>query len=179
MRWILVSSLGLACVSCLAVRAHAQAPSSTASFERWEISLDGQVGFPTGFVKVTETNSPGTKLNLRGDLGIDVSEAVEASAAFHLTPRDAIRASFLYYFLEGSTTIDRPFTYNGEPFEPGRVHSNLDFSRLSLSYERRLMDFGDRASLTGSIGLTYVSLDAVVHGNHEDFYRQELPVPIA
>src|SRR5215470_680298 len=183
MRWILVSVLGLACLTGLTARTHAEAPADSGQpatenrepLKRWEVSLDGRVGFPTGYIKVSETNAPGTKLNLRNDLGLDVSEAGGGSAAFHFTSRDAVRVSALYYFLSGSSTIDRPFTYNSQPFEAGHVHSKLDYYRLSLSYERRLLDFADGASLTGSVGVTYVNLDAVVHGNAEDFYRQELP----
>lgn len=137
--------------------------------------MDGRIGAPTGYVKVSETPTSGTRLNLRRDLGITMSEALEANAAFRLAPRDAIRATFLYDFLDGNTTIHRPFNYNGTTFDPGRVASNLDFYRLSLSYDRRLLSVGANGTLTGSLGLTYVSLDAVVHGNHEDFYRQAHP----
>lgn len=170
----------LAWMACLPVAARAQTPVAgpTTSFSRWEVSLDGRVGAPGGTVKVTEATSPGTRLNLRSDLGITVSEAVEAGVAFFVTPRDAIRATLLNYFLDGSATIDRPFNYNGPTFPAGHVSSTLDYWRFSLGYERQLLALGAGGRLAGSLGLTYVSLDAVVHGNHEDFFRQELPVPI-
>src|SRR5207248_3777311 len=86
----------------------AQAPmilqqSATAPAPRWEVSLEGRVGFPTGYIRVSETVTHGTRLRL-SDLGLDVSEAVEAGVAFWLTPRDAVRATYLYYFLRGSAS---------------------------------------------------------------------------
>jgi hypothetical protein len=143
-----------------------------------DISLDGRVGAPTGAVRVGETPVRGAQLRLHSDLGIDVSEAVEASLGYHFTPRDAVRFSYLQYFLEGSSTINRPVIYNGPVYGPGRFDSSLDFYRLSLDYERALFMLANGGRLTGSAGLTYVQLDAVAHSNHEDFYRQELPVPI-
>src|SRR2546425_10395498 len=59
---------------------------------RWEVSLDGRLGVPSGYLRVGEAPLRGTRLRLHQDLGIDVSEALEASLAFHLTPRDALRA---------------------------------------------------------------------------------------
>ncbi len=144
----------------------------------WEITLDGQVGIPGGHLQVGENNVPGTQLHLHQDLGIGPSEAVAGSVAYHFTPRDALRASALHFFLDGSATTSRPITYNGEPFAAGHVHSTLDFTRLSLAYERLLVPIGAQGQLIGSAGLTFVYLDAIVRGNHEDFYRQELPVPI-
>jgi hypothetical protein len=87
---------------------------NTAFEDRWELFLSGRLGFPTGTLRVGEfptgpaklggVGTPGTLLRL-DTLGVDTSEVVEGGARFHFTPRDAVRASFLYYFLEGSTTI--------------------------------------------------------------------------
>jgi len=180
---MICGSIMLAGLLAFPFQSHAQVPATDPSTpllsSRWEVSVDGRVGAPSGYVKVGEVDSHGTRLRLRGDLGIDVSEAVEGNLALRLTPRDTIRGTLLYYFLDGSTTINRPITYNGPTFPPGHLSSNLDFYRLSLSYDRQFVTVPGGGVLTGSIGLTYVSLDAVVHGNHEDFYRQELPVPIA
>ena len=154
---------------------YAQSPAAPA---RWELSLDGQVGVPTGSLQVRETTVVGTRLRLRGDLGVETSEALEASAAYHITPSDAVRATVLHYFLRGSSTVDHPVAYNGEILGPGRLKSNLDFSRFSLAYERRLFGPADGTSLIGSAGLTFVSLETKVHRNPENFTRQELPVPI-
>lgn len=68
------------------------------------------------------------------------------------------------------------------------------FSRISLAYERTLLSRPSGEHVIGSVGLTYVSLDPTLTGNSpqqpgssgkthgksnsEDFYRQELPVPI-
>jgi hypothetical protein len=133
-------------------------------------------------------------LRLR-DLGIGVSGTLEASAAFHVTLRDVVRASYLYYFLRGGTTLSGPsVVFNGQEFTAGSLDTNADFYRLSLAYERTLLSRPSGEQLIGSVGLTYVNLDPTLtgsaptqsgssgevrgHSNSEDFYRQELPVPI-
>jgi len=159
-----------------AAAAHAQPVSAPSS--HWEISLDGRVGVPAGSLQVMETTVVGTRLRLRKDLGIEMSEALEASVAYRITPWDAVRVTALHYFLDGSSTVNRPVAYNGEILGPGRLDSNLDFSRFSLDYERLLFQAPDGLKLTGSLGLTYVSLETTVNRNPENFTRQELPVPI-
>jgi hypothetical protein len=148
---------------------------------RWEVSLDGRVGIPRGYVKVGENEINGTKLRLHDNLSIDISGALEVGAAFHFTPRDAIRGTFLYYFLDGGTNVPQTIAYNGDTFGPGHVDTNTDFYRVSLDYERELLH-RSQLVLTGSAGLTFVHLQVTLHGqgkgSPEDFYRQELPVPI-
>lgn len=198
--WMVVAGAGLAimitALSPVAVNAQAtrpdvpaagdltgtaRGPDSFAQDSRWELSLAGFVGRPSGYIRVGENALRGTRLRLHEDLGIDVSEAVEGSAAFHFTRRDAVRATYVYYFLDGRGLLDRSIVYNGEEFtSPGHVTTNADFYRLSLAYER-LVDVPG-GSLTGSLGLGYVHMNPTLtaHGrsNSEDFYRQELPVPI-
>lgn len=175
--------------------------SNAALVGPWEFTFDGRIGVPTGRLQVGEfpTGSaprgegrPGTLLRLR-DLGIDVSGTVEATAAFHFTPRDAVRASYLYYFLRGSTTVTgASVVFNGQEFTAGALDTNADFYRISLAYERTLLSRPSGEQLIGSVGLTYVNLNPTLTGssppgssgeahgpsNSEDFYRQELPVPI-
>jgi hypothetical protein len=50
-----------------------------------------------------------------------VSEAPEASAAFHLTPPSALRFTYLYYFLHGRTTLHESLLHNGPEFTPGSL----------------------------------------------------------
>src|SRR5437773_8249253 len=158
---------------------------------RWEVTLDGRIGFPRGRLKVGEFptgsnttgggGTPGTLLRLH-TLGIDVSEALEGAVAFYVTPRDAVRASYLYYFLDGSSTPRVSVVYNGQEFAPGPLRTNADFSRFSLAYERTLLGRPARARLIGSAGLTYVNLSPTLTGhgqsNSEDVYRHDLPAPL-
>src|SRR5258706_9284632 len=51
---------------------------------RWEISVGGQVGAPRGFVKVGEFDRSGTKLGLKGDLGVDTYEDAQLGVAWHI-----------------------------------------------------------------------------------------------
>ena len=186
MRRMIGTMLALVLTTCLPARSDAQ-PATTAQESpvtpapRWEVSLEGRVGFPTGYIRVSETVTHGTRLRL-SDLGLDVSEAVEAGVAFWLTPRDAVRATYLYYVLRGSTTLDRAILYDGREYSPGHVDTNADFWRASLAYDRVLASVLDHGRLIGSAGLTYVHFNPGLtqHGKTkaEDFYLQEMPVPI-
>jgi hypothetical protein len=149
--------------------------------DRWELSLETRIGLPQGSLRVGERSLPVSHLRLHEDLGVDVSEAIEGSVAFHFTERDAIRLKALYYFLDGGSLFQLPIGYNGDTFGPGHVHVNADFYRLGLMYER-LLSTANALFVTGSAGLTYVHLNPTLsshgHSNSEDFYLQELPVPI-
>ena len=186
MRRMIGTMLALVLTTCLPARSDAQ-PATTAQESpvtpapRWEVSLEGRVGFPTGYIRVSETVTHGTRLRL-SDLGLDVSETVEAGVAFWLTPRDAVRATYLYYVLRGSTTLDRAILYDGREYSPGHVDTNADFWRASLAYDRVLASVLDHGRVIGSAGLTYVHFNPGLtqHGKTkaEDFYLQEMPVPI-
>ncbi|HEY3098527.1 MAG TPA: hypothetical protein VGL14_06445 [Methylomirabilota bacterium] len=186
MRELIGAILVLILATCLPSPTHAQttvtpAPSPTETDSRWEVSVEGRVGFPVGYIRVNENEIHGTRLRL-SDLGLDVSEAIEAGIAFWLTPRDAVRASYLYYFLRGGRTFDRAIVYDGQEYTAGRVDANLDFWRASLAYEHVLAAIGDGGRLIASAGLTFVWLNAGLaqhaRTKAEDFYLQELPVPI-
>jgi hypothetical protein len=186
MRELIGAILVLILATCLPSPTHAQttvtpAPSPTETDSRWEVSIEGRVGFPVGYIRVNENTTHGTRLRL-SDLGLDVSEAIEAGVAFWLTPRDAVRASYLYYFLRGGRTFDRTVVYDGQEYTAGRVDANLDFWRASLAYEHVLAAIGDGGRLIASAGLTFVWLNAGLaqhaRTKAEDFYLQELPVPI-
>jgi hypothetical protein len=161
--------------------------TNTALVGPWEFTFDGRIGAPTGRLQVGESKAgevaPGTLLRPR-TLGIDVSGAVEGSAAFHATPKDAVRASLLYYFLRGSTTVTGPsVVFDGTEFKQGSLDTKADFFRVSLAYERTLYSRPSGEQLIGSLGLTYVYFNPTLTGNHgnsvnENFYAQELPVPI-
>ena len=147
---------------------------------RIEVTLDGRIGVPTGYLRVGENQQRGTYRTL-DQYGINVSEALAGGVAFHFTQRDAVRASFLYYFLDGTERTNRLISYNGDVFGPSNVHTNADFQRYSLDYERLLSSrYG--GFLWGTVGLTYVYFDPKLrgqgHSSAEDFFRQELPVPI-
>jgi hypothetical protein len=186
MRRLSILLLALVLVTCLPAHSHAQTAATPLSSavdtrQRWEVWLDGRIGFPTGYIRVSETVVHGSRLRL-SDLGIDVSESVEAGASFWITPRDAVRATYLYTFLRGGTTFDCAMLYDGREYTPGHVDANADFWRVSLAYDRVLTTVMDRGRLIGSVGLTYAWLNPGLtqHGKAkaEDFYLQEMPVPI-
>ena len=68
---------------------------------RWELTIDGWIGAPTGRLQVGEFppgsfkagGAPGTQFRL-SDLGINVSGALGGSAALHITERGAVRLCY-------------------------------------------------------------------------------------
>ena len=158
------------------------APKLELDSSRVEFSLGTYVGRPGGYIRVGENGNRGSRVRLNDDLNIGASESADASVAFHFTPRDAVRATFLYYFLRGRGLINRQsVTYNDEEFKvPDHLSIDADFYRIGLAYERTTTFPG--GFLTGSLGLTYVHLDPKLsgggHSSSEDFSREELPVPV-
>src|SRR5260370_32650803 len=67
----------------------------------WEFSLDSRIGYPEGRLRVGENGGHATHPRLHQDLGITMSEALEASVAVPFTPRDTGRPAGLSYFLGG------------------------------------------------------------------------------
>jgi len=165
---------------------------------RWEFTIDGRIFAPTGRLQVGEFptgsskagGAPGTQLRL-SDLGIDVAGALQGSAAFHFTANDAVRISYEYTWLRGSSTISQSIVFNGQEFTAGSLTTNADYWQISAAYERALISRPTGERLVGTVGLTYVYFNPTLTGtsppgtgvethgrsNSEDFYRQELPVP--
>src|SRR2546427_506025 len=131
MRRMIGTMLALVLTTCLPARSDAQ-PATTAQESpvtpapRWEVSLEGRVGLPTGYIRVSETVTHGTRLRL-SDLGLDVSETVEAGVAVWLTPRDSGRGTSLFYVLARNTPLDPAVLYGGREYSPRPAHTNADF----------------------------------------------------
>jgi len=77
--------------------------------------------------------APGPQLRL-SDLGIDVSGALAGSAAFHFTERDAVRVSYQYTFLRGSSTITQSVVFNGQEFTARSLQTNADYWQIGAAY---------------------------------------------
>jgi hypothetical protein len=192
--------IGVALTAMIPGPAQGQTPAQAGAFtlrdgadsltpsERWDFSFGTRIGAPIGHLQVGESfggsSTPGTRLSL-DTLGIHVSETIEASGAYHFTPNDALRVSALYTFLRGDSTLTRSITYNGQEFPAGDLHANADYWRVDLAYERALWR-APADELIGSLGLAFVYFNPTLttpghkgSEDSEDFYLQELPVPIA
>jgi hypothetical protein len=179
------------CLGCLIGASPAVAQSGPPP-TGWEASTRVQIGYPDGFVQVGENQYAGNHLSLHDDLGIDVSEVLEFDGAYRLTPRDRFRLSLQMLFLDGSTTLTNTVFFNGTELEGGtrlNTETNFpDYFRFTALYERTLLPLGDRGTVSGRIGMTFVWLNFVLHGTvapgsprhetSEDFETQELPVPL-
>lgn len=167
-----------------------QTVSSTETWSpRWEVSLLGQVGVPRGFVKVGEFERAGTKLRLHDDLGIDTFEVGGLGVVWHITDRDALRGRFEYTFLYGSTHLGEDAAFNGALIGGGQsVSTRPIFARVTGLYEHTFVGKPNGAFFAAGGGLTFVYLhwkmsgtlspQTVGHETGEDFYAQELPIPL-
>ncbi len=179
----------LAVVASLAAAATRTDAQDTAGPGPWEIAIGTQIGAPAGFVKVGEHDRSGDLLHFHGDLGIDTFEVVDAAAAYHLTPDDTFRARFDYTFLYGGTTLDEDVAFNGATLAGGtHLDTRPVFTRVSGFYDHRFIAAANGLTVAAGVGLTYVYLHFKLHGTlapdtlgketQEDFYAQELPVPL-
>jgi len=75
-----------------------------------------------------------------------------------------VRASYLYYFLRGGTTVNQSVVFNGQEFSAGSLHTNADFYRASLTYEHTLFSRSSGEQLIGSVGLSYVNFNPTLTG---------------
>lgn len=155
----------------------------------WEIALGTDIGATAGFVKVGEHDQPGTLLHLHGDLGIDEFATLRAGAAYHLTPHDTFYARFDYTFLYGGTTLDHDVDFNGATLAGGtHLDTRPFFARGVGFYEHEIFWLENGFRFWAGVGLTYTYLHFILHGTlapttrgsetKEDFYAQELPVPL-
>lgn len=187
------ASVAIACAVVLAGAASFHGTAAADDAEPClEVSLATQVGHPFGYVQVGENQYPGDKLSFHGDLGVNTYETVDISGRYHFTPKDAVYLGLQTFFLDGSTTLSRDVFFNGTKLQGGTTldtNTNFsDFFRITAMYERYLLPFGDRGTLTGGIGMTWVGLNFRLNGtiapdspgreSKEDFLTQELPVPM-
>ncbi|MDE2489653.1 MAG: hypothetical protein KGM24_02315 [Elusimicrobia bacterium] len=161
---------------------------------RTELEAGVRLGLTAGpsAVAVRENDVAGTRRSY-GDLGLSTAFSPSLSAARWLDARDALSVSGRWTFLRGRAPSGDPFDFNGATIAGGQdLSTSADAWTLSLRWERRLAPRGPAGwDLRGLAGLDYAHLNFVIDGGHapvapgsrgtetkEDFYLQELPVPV-
>jgi hypothetical protein len=157
----------------------------------WHLSLAGELSSPNGWVQVRENNIQGTRLHFGSDLNVNNMQTIRLLAWKPFSEWSELHFGFSTSQLIGHSSTDVPVYFNGTTIAPGPLSSAThfnDFIAFDASYWHRLTMVGHDGELWGSIGATYVMLNFVVKGNiaadnvgnelKEDFYVQELPVPI-
>lgn len=157
----------------------------------WHLQLSGEWSAPNGWVQVRENNIQGTRLHLGGDLSVNDMQTIRLQAWKSFSDVSELHLGFATHQLLGNSSTDVPVYFNGTTVAPGHLGSAThfqDFIAFDASYWHRLLDVGQGGSLYGSVGATYVMLNFRVRGTvaadsvgnelKEDFYVQELPVPI-
>src|SRR5262245_35812637 len=79
---------------------------------RWEFSLGGMIGAPTGWVQVRENAVEGTRLDFRRDLDIDRIWIGELAVKHGWGRRGALRFVLQSYALDGTTTLAADVQFN-------------------------------------------------------------------
>lgn len=157
----------------------------------WHIALAGELSSPGGWVQVRENEIQGTRLHLDNDLNVNDMQTIRLLAWKPLNDVSELHFGFATNQLDGNSHTDVPVYFNGTTIAPGRLDTATrfqDFIAFDASYWHRLIDVGEGGQLWGSVGATYVMLnfrlkgtvaaDSVGNELKEDFYVQELPVPI-
>lgn len=157
----------------------------------WHVSLAAEQGWAGGWIRVRENDVPATRLRLNDDLGANHMQSLRLLAWTPLGDVGELHLGLTTHRLDGSAQFAAPVYFNGTKVAPGRLDTAThfqDFIELDASYWRRLADVGRGGSLWGSLGARYVMLnfkldgaiaaDSPGHELKEDFYVQELPVPM-
>jgi len=157
----------------------------------WDLSVHAEIGSPGGWVQVRENGIEGTRLSIDDDLDVQRMQTLRFRAARAFSDDDQLRFGVSASMLDGSTTITEPVVFNGTTVAPGKLDTVThfqDFLQADVAYWRRLAAFDGGGGFWGSIGATYVLLnfrldgtiapDSAGHELKEDFYVQELPVPV-
>ncbi|MFK2872388.1 hypothetical protein [Dyella lipolytica] len=157
----------------------------------WTVAIYGEDSIPTGWVQVRENAVDGTKLNVDRNLNVNYMQTIRLLAWKPLSDVSEMHFGFSTSQLNGHAMTSVPVYYNGTTIAPGRIDTVTgfqDFFAFDASYWYRLFDFGNGGRLWGSVGATYVMLNFTLNGTiaansvghelREDFYVQELPVPI-
>lgn len=103
------------------------------------IELEGRYWFADldGSARVTSDSVPGTRFDLKDDLGVDDENLPEVRLIFWTGPNSRIRLGYLYGKFEGDTTLDRTIQFDGTTFPAStRVQSEfeLHYGRLGWAY---------------------------------------------
>ncbi len=157
----------------------------------WHVAVQAEQAVPNGWVRVRENAVQGTQLSIHGGLGVNRMQTISLNAWKPLSDTSELHLGFSTSRLDGRTPIGAPVYYNGTTIAPGHLDTATgfqDFIAFDASYWHRLLDFGNGGGLWGSVGATYVMLnfkldgtiaaDSIGHELKEDFYVQELPVPM-
>jgi hypothetical protein len=157
----------------------------------WHVALAAEQGWVGGWVRVREFTVPATRLRLNDDLGVDRMQSLRLLAWTPLGDAGELHLGLFTHRLDGSARLAAPVYFNGTKVAPGRLDTVThfqDFIELDASYWHHLADIGHGGSLWGSLGARYTMLnfkmdgtiaaDSPGHELQEDFYVQELPIPM-
>lgn len=179
-RWMVLLSLGLL-----------PAMPALADDTSWHIELTGEFSAPNGWVQVRENQIQGTRLHFGNDLNVNDMQTIRLQVWKPFSEVSELHFGFATNQLLGHATTNVPVYFNGTTIAPGHIDTAThfqDFLAFDASYWHRLVDVGQGGQLWGSVGATYVMLnfrlrgtiaaDSVGNELKEDFYVQEMPVPI-
>ena len=180
----------VACANCGWIAASLMLAPPALADNGWDLSVLADVGSPSGWVQVRENEIEGTRLHF-GDLDVNTMPGLHFHADKTFSDVSELHLGFSTFMLDGSTTIDEPVFFNGATIAPGKLETRTrfqDFMEFDAAYWHRFTGFDRGGGIWGSIGATYVLLnfrlggtlaaDSVGNELKEDFYVQELPVPI-
>jgi len=144
----------------------------------WWIALQAGAGLVDGQVRVGEP-SPSTPLNLSDDLGIDHAITYGLAVGGSAGEKNRLRFSAESISMSGSETFDKTVYYDEGSFPPGSSpKADTRFYLVEAHYGRVFGDLAARSHWILLAGIAYAYLDFRLGDQSEDFYRQEVPMPL-
>lgn len=185
--------LALLLLALIPAAALAQVLMPEPGFARaWAMGVWGESGLVSGWVQVRENAIEGTRLGLRGDLGVNVLSGWGFQVTRRMGASSSLGLTVGSYRLVGRATPPQPVFFNGATLQAGApLETDVsfpDYLRVTLLYRRRLTRRHAPVSLGLRAGLDVTLITFRLHGTlapntvgretKEDFLSQELPVPL-
>ena len=144
----------------------------------WWIALRAGFGRVDGQVRVGEP-SPSTPLSLRDDLGMDTAFTYALDVAGSAGEKNRLRFSAESISMSGSQTFEQTVYFDEGSFPPGSSpEADPRFYLLEAEYSRVFGASSARSHWLLLAGIAYAYLDFRLGDQSEDFYRQEVPMPV-
>lgn len=132
--------------------------------QAFEIGVRGYYWLPglSGDVKVDDSGIPGTKLDLKSDLGID-EESYIALEAFAGLGNHHLSLTYYQADYSGTNTLTTPINFGGTTFDANaQLNSSLEYDVYDLVYRYDLLDL---ENIAAGFSLGFVAKVKYLDGN--------------
>ena len=156
-------------------------PNGPAVGEKYVIEAAAGFWFPSADMSVSSegVNIPGTKINLKKDLGLEDDRFPEIRATLRPGRKHKLRFQYIPIKYRQDTTIARDLVFNGQRYRAGLpVSSLLDWKAFRFAYEYDFI-YRSRGFIGAVIDLKYTDVNAELSSAAiaREFTHKRAPVP--